>query len=130
MSFSMSAIPAAFRVFHAGYEMTHAAAWKNAQLIGNLLIAGATLVRVFGVDLGVTDEQWTAMASGLAAVVNGVLTVATSSRVGIKGQPVDSVPPIVASRVDAPGVHVAPVQGNGNPSNSRMSARNDLPDLS
>jgi len=83
MKFSMSAIPALLKVFHAGQELTHAVAWKNAQMIGNLLIASATLARIFGYDLGVTNEQWAQMAGIVATIANSGLVVATSTRVGI-----------------------------------------------
>ena len=118
MNFSFSAIPAAFNVFRAGNEMKNAAAWKNAQLIGNVLIAGVTLSRALGVNLPISDELLMEMAVGAAAIVNGILTVTTSSKVGLQ----ESEPP-------------APSVSNAKASKAKLpplnhSTRSDLPDLS
>ena len=119
----MSAIPALFSVFHTGYEMAHAVAWKNAQLIGNLLIAGATFARVLGVDLGVTNEQWAQLAGIVATIANSGLVVATSKRVGIDVSN-DTLPPLNPGVFRNDGVFPNPIARD-----SRMPARNDLPDM-
>ncbi|CAK0782147.1 hypothetical protein CCP4SC76_810013 [Gammaproteobacteria bacterium] len=111
MKFSFAAIPAAFEVFRAGKEMNHAAAWKNAQLIGNILIAGTTLSRALGVDLHIPDDQLIAFAGGAAAIVNGILTVTTSSKVGLP----------VSESTEAKPSALPPLNPQG---------RSDLPDLS
>ncbi len=113
MNFSFSAIPAAFSVFRYGHELTHAAAWKNAQLIGNALIAGVTLSRALGFNLPISDELLMEMAGGAAAIVNGILTVTTSSKIGLQ----ESEPP-------APSAYKATLPSLNH------STRSDLPDLS
>ena len=123
MKFSLSAIPALLKVFHAGQELTNAVAWKNAQMVGNLLIAAATLGRIFGFDFGVTNEQWTQLAVIVATIFNSGLVVATSTRMGIDGSP-PTLPPINPGVFD--GVNVFP---KPNTRDSRMPARSDLPEM-
>ena len=123
MKFSLSAIPAFFNVFHAGQELAHAVAWKNAQLVGNLLIASATLGRIFGFDFGVTNEQWAQLAGVVATIANSGLVVATSARVGVNVTN-DTLPPL------NPGVfNGADVLPNPKPPVISVSSRSDLPDM-
>lgn len=90
-------IKAAFEVFRAGQSVNNPAAWKNAQLICNLLVALVALAAAFGFDLGLSDAEIAGGAAFIAAVVNGILVVATSEKVGLpdgkkwNGARVDSV---------------------------------------
>ena len=90
-------IRAAFDVFLAGQSVNNPAAWKNAQLVCNLLVALVALAAAFGFDLGLSDAEIAGGAAFIAAVVNGILVVATSEKVGLpdgkkwNGDRVDSV---------------------------------------
>jgi len=90
-------IRAAFDVFLAGQSVNNPAAWKNAQLVCNLLVALVALAAAFGFDLGLSDAEIAGGAAFIAAVVNGILVVATSEKVGLpdgkkwNGARVDSV---------------------------------------
>jgi len=83
MKLSFSAIPAALDVLHAGKKLNNAAAWKNGQILGNVLIASITLARILGLNLPIPDDMLMAFAGGAVAIANGILTVATSSKVGL-----------------------------------------------
>ena len=90
-------IRAAFDVFLAGQSVNNPAAWKNAQLVCNLLVALVALAAAFGFDLGLSDAEIAGGAAFIAAVANGILVVATSEKVGLpdgkngNGARVDSV---------------------------------------
>ena len=90
-------ITAIFGVFRAGREVANPAAWKNAQLVCNLLVALVALAAAFGFDLGLSDAEIAGGAAFITAVVNGILVVATSEKVGLpdgkngNGARVDSV---------------------------------------
>lgn len=90
-------IRAAFDVFLAGQSVNNPAAWKNAQLVCNLLVALVALAAALGFDLGLSDAEIAGGAAFIAAVVNGILVVATSEKVGLpdgkkwNGARVDSV---------------------------------------
>ena len=90
-------IRAAFDVFLAGQSVNNPAAWKNAQLVCNLLVALVALAAALGFDLGLSDAEIAGGAAFIAAVVNGILVVATSEKVGlpegkkVAGARVDSV---------------------------------------
>lgn len=75
-----------------GKSLLHVEAWKNAQVIGSLLVALAAVVRACGVDFGIDDSTLAAIGVGIAALVNSYLTLATSKKVGI-ATPEDGSPP-------------------------------------
>lgn len=74
---------AMFDVFRAGQSVSNPAAWKNAQLVGTLLTTLVAMAAAFGFDLGLSDEEIAGGAIFIAAVVNGVLIVVTSKKVGL-----------------------------------------------
>ena len=76
-------IKAAFEVFRAGQAVSNPAAWKNAQLVGTLLTALVALAAAFGFDLGLSDEEIAGGAIFIVALVNGVLVIVTSKKVGL-----------------------------------------------
>lgn len=82
---------AALTVFHEGQELENAAVWKNRQLLGNhlttLLAAIIVIAEAAGYNVPLTPEQITIADGAIAAlvgIVNSLLTIATSSRIGIK----------------------------------------------
>lgn len=85
---------AVLTIFHAGKELENSATWQNRQMLGNALVAllGAApvIAHMFGVTINLTADQITIIGSGLAAfygLANSVLTVITSSRIGITPRP-------------------------------------------
>lgn len=90
-----------FEALHVGKELSNAKTWKNAQLIVNKLTAFgcATLgiMRVFGYDMGLTDDQVFTLASAigvLVSVFNGTATVVSTTRVGLSPSDSNALPGI------------------------------------
>lgn len=85
----MAKLLALFAVFRKGSALSNAEAWKGAQVATNvaaLVIALGALAKAFGFDSGLTEEQALAIGGGVAAVaslVNGLLTVATTDKIGL-----------------------------------------------
>lgn len=90
----LKAIGAAIDALKPGKELANKAVWKNRQIAANLLVAFFTailaLLDALGYGLGLDEETIFAGASFVAALVNSVLTLATSATVGIgrRGDPV------------------------------------------
>lgn len=90
-------IKSAFEVFRAGQAVSNQAAWKNAQLVGTLLTALVALAAAFGFDLGLSDEEIAGGAIFIVALVNGVLVIVTSKKVGL---PAKKTEPDVKEQVE------------------------------
>ena len=80
-----------FEALKPGKEVANATAWKEAQLLLNKWGGVATFVlglaRVFGVNLGLTDDQLLGLLSGAAVVYcvfNGSATVVSTTKVGVR----------------------------------------------
>jgi hypothetical protein len=71
-----------WQVLHKGYELSNAAAWKNVQNAINV-IAGILFIIVQSYNLPIDKDTVNLLAGGIVAVVNIVLTVATSEKVGL-----------------------------------------------
>lgn len=76
--------------FQKGKELANAATWKNRGIAGNVvfgfLSASLAVAAGFGYKIDVDPDTLQAFAGGIAAavtVVNAVLHVVTSSKVGI-----------------------------------------------
>lgn len=83
-------IQAGWRVFRAGEKIADATGGKILQAQANdiaaLLVAVVALLKLFGVDLGLSAEQIGMLAGGLVVVlglVNKLLTAATTDKIGI-----------------------------------------------
>lgn len=87
----MGKLVALFRVLQAGHAVASPARWKAGQVTVNalaaLLVALAAVSSAFGYPIPATSEQVTAVAGGLLALVNVLLTVATSETVGLPSKP-------------------------------------------
>lgn len=85
----MGKLYAIFDVFRKGSSLANPSAWKAGQVATNVaafISALAVLSKAFGFDIPITDEQAIAIGSGVAAVAsvaNGVLTVATTDKIGL-----------------------------------------------
>lgn len=89
-------IKAGVDLFRVGHELEHAAAWKNVQMVGNalsaLLIMIVAISHLFGYAMPVwlNDALMQYLAAGIAAFANVILTVTTSTKVGLP----NALPPI------------------------------------
>lgn len=91
----MNKLIALFRVFRRGEAVADPALWKTGQIAATavtaLLVALVQAAAAFGIEVPADENQLTAVAAGLIAVLNILLTVATSKTVGLP--PVDPAAP-------------------------------------
>jgi uncharacterized lipoprotein YbaY len=75
------------RVFRKGEQVADPAAWKTGQIavtaLAAFLVAAAQAAAAFGLPLPVDEAAWSAVAAGVIALVNIVLTVATTRKIGL-----------------------------------------------
>jgi hypothetical protein len=80
-------LTAVWRVFRKGEEVANPAAWKLGQITATAIIAflaaAAQAAAAFGYEVPVNEDQLTAIAGGVLAVGNVLLTLITSKRVGL-----------------------------------------------
>lgn len=75
-----------FRALKQGESLTHASRWKNVQATTTALTAVLAAVILLVPNLGLTDADIQALASGIAiigGVISSYLTYATSRKVGL-----------------------------------------------
>lgn len=74
-------------LFRVGASVVNPAQWKQHQItvtmLGGLFIALAQVAKVFGYDIPIDADTATAIAGGIIAAVNFVLTLTTSDKIGI-----------------------------------------------
>jgi hypothetical protein len=80
-------IQSAFRLLKAGEVVADPAKWKARQVTTSMLVtaiwAAVTAANSFGVEVPVDAETVDGLAVGLLAVVNLVLTVTTTDKIGL-----------------------------------------------
>lgn len=80
-----------WRLFQKGQAVANPEAWKKGQIgvtvLAPFLLAITESARALGYDIPLTTEQAVAIAGGVIAVVNVVLTVTTTEKVGFGGTP-------------------------------------------
>ena len=100
----MSKLWALFDLFRKGSVVTDPALWKQRQITATVLLPLlASLVaasKAFGYDLPLTDADLAQLVGGLVVVINLVLTLATSDKVGL---PPRRAPDRSQGLVDGPG---------------------------
>ena len=83
----MSKLLALFRLFRKGSEVADVEKWKSRQITANMLVALlAALVavaRAFGVAVDIADADLAAIAGGVLAAGNVIVTAVTSKRAGL-----------------------------------------------
>ena len=83
----MSKLAAIFRLFRKGSEVADVEKWKSRQITANMLVALlAALVavaRAFGVAVDIADADLAAIAGGVFAAGNVIVTAVTSKRAGL-----------------------------------------------
>lgn len=76
-----------FSLFRKGSELADKETWKDRQVAGTLLagffVTALQAGKAFGYDLPVDTETITAVAAGIVAVGNVVLTMITSKHSGV-----------------------------------------------
>ena len=80
-----------YDLFRKGQELANAEAWKNRQVVANILggfiLAIVALMKAFGYDLPIDSDTAMSIAFGIAAIVNVILTITTSKKVGLPAKP-------------------------------------------
>lgn len=78
---------ALMEVLRFGQEVADPAKWKGRQVKANalagLLLALAALGRSYGIDLPVDNEVALGLATGALAIINAVLTIVTTKKIGV-----------------------------------------------
>lgn len=83
----MTKLWAILALFRKGNEVANPAAWKAGQitstLLAGFLLAAVHAAEVFGYALPIDSSQIDAIAAGILAIGNVVLTITTSKRAGL-----------------------------------------------
>lgn len=95
---------ALIKLFRVGGVVADPAAWKRRQItvtvLAPVIVAAIAVLRAYGVNVPISDDDAATLAGALIVVVNVVLTLTTSDKVGIgsavpgaaDSAPVDSAP--------------------------------------
>ena len=80
-----------YDLFRKGQELANAESWKRHQIkanvLGGFILALVALIKVFGYELPVDENTAMSVAGGIIAIVNVVLTITTSKKVGLPAKP-------------------------------------------
>lgn len=83
----MEKLAALFDLFRKGSAVADSAAWKKHQItatmIGLLLMAIGRVANAYGYPLPIDQATADAIAAGLIALINCLLTVATTDKIGL-----------------------------------------------
>lgn len=83
----MNKLSALFNLFRKGSSVSDPAAWKNKQItatvLGAFILALINVLAAFGYALPIDTETANAIAGGIIAIVNVLLTVTTTEKVGL-----------------------------------------------
>ena len=84
-------IKAFWALFQAGQRVADAAKWKTRQIevtaLAAVLWGAIHVAESFGIEVPVGGETVDAVAVGVIALVNGVLTVITTNKIGLQPKP-------------------------------------------
>lgn len=87
----LAKLSAILRVFRQGEEVADAKTWKDRTIAINavvaLLAALVSVAKAFGVSIDISADDLNALAAGVVAlvgVVNGIVHVVTSAKVGLR----------------------------------------------
>lgn len=87
----MNMIKALWALLQAGNAVSDPAKWKAHQIsvnqVAGLIAAFVGVVKVTGHDFSADEQTYLAIAGGVIAGVNWLLTVVTSDKVGVFGPP-------------------------------------------
>lgn len=80
-----------YDLFRKGQELANAENWKKHQIkanvLGGFILAVVALIKVFGYELPVDENTAMSVAGGIIAIVNVILTITTSKKVGLPAKP-------------------------------------------
>lgn len=83
-----------WNLMQAGKAVADPALWKSRQITVTMLVAVlmavVQLAKGFGYELPIDENTATAIAGGFLAVINVVLTLSTSDKIGFKPKDVDN----------------------------------------
>lgn len=83
----MNKLSALFNLFRKGSSVSDPTAWKNKQItatvLGAFILALINVLAAFGHALPVDTETANAIAGGIIAFINVLLTVTTTDKVGL-----------------------------------------------
>lgn len=83
----MQKLMALWSLFKQGQSVSDPKLWKerqiNATVLGGVILALINLLATFGVVLPVTPDEANAVGAGIIAVVNVILTITTTDKVGL-----------------------------------------------
>lgn len=83
----MNKLSALFNLFRKGSSVSDPAAWKNKQItatvLGAFILALINVLAAFGYALPIDTETANAIAGGIIAFINVLLTVTTTDKVGL-----------------------------------------------
>ena len=92
----MNKLLALLDLFRKGNAVADPQLWKNRQIAATLLLptfgALIAVLRAFGLEVPLDDTQITQLVTGLVVLLNLLLTVSTTDKVGLPAKP-DSDPP-------------------------------------
>jgi len=80
----MNKLKAILVVFQKGSMVADPAAWKRGQIGSGIMVALLwAILELTGYDTQIGSETVDAVAVGLVALINGLLTIATTERLGL-----------------------------------------------
>lgn len=92
----MNKLLALLDLFRKGNAVADPALWKSRQIKATLLLptfgALVAVLRAFGLEVPLDDTQITQLVTGLVVLLNLLLTLTTTDKVGLPAKP-DSDPP-------------------------------------
>ena len=92
----MNKLLALLDLFRKGNAVADPALWKSRQIKATLLLpvfgALIAVLRAFGLEVPLDDTQITQLVTGLVVLLNLLLTLTTTDKVGLPAKP-DSDPP-------------------------------------
>jgi hypothetical protein len=104
-------LKALFAVFRQGAAVANPKAWKQGQItatiLGGFFMALVTAAKAFGYDIPLDNDTALAVAGGLVAGANWILTIVTSKHVGLPG--------LQPAGVELPSPLPSPQEGSGSP---------------
>ena len=92
----MNKLLALLDLFRKGNAVADPALWKSRQIKATLLLptfgALVAVLRAFGLEVPLDDTQITQLVTGLVVLLNLVLTVSTTDKVGLPAKPERDTP--------------------------------------
>ena len=86
----MNKLASLFVLFRKGAAVSDPQLWKNRQItvtvLAGLIVAVVNAASAFGYSLPIDIETANAIAAGILAIVNTVLTITTTDKVGLNSQ--------------------------------------------